>query len=176
MIYNYSIIFFFSTSLILSSCATERAITDFDQWDGDRNRTINQNEFISSYSASGFFRKWTNADAMNYQELYDKLFEGIDSNHDHFISKNELHERSRKTYLNTTDTVFIDYDRNFDQNINYDEFVNHLNSNQIALLWDTSSDKRIDERELAERMFSYCDLNSNRRVEELEFYIWEVNR
>jgi len=166
----------FSASLIIFSCATQKAITSFDQWDNDLNGSINHHEFISSYAASGFIRKWTGNDAMNYQELYDKLFQGIDSNHNYFINKNELHARSRRTYLDTTDTVFIDYDKNSDQNINHEEFVNHLISNQTALMWDTSTDDRIDEQELAERMFGFCDLNSNKQVEELEFYIWEVNR
>ena len=162
--------------LLMSSCSAPHILLNFWDWDMDKNHQVDKAEFISGYAQSGFLLKWTKGERLSYLEFNDGVFKSLDINNDLAISPREFHIRHKQIYLGPRAGEFNDWDTNEDTIIHYHEFTNRINQLNLARSCDTSSDEQISRDELVIALFNIADLDNDKRLDELEFNIWEVNR
>ncbi|HEY3405424.1 MAG TPA: hypothetical protein VGK59_18705 [Ohtaekwangia sp.] len=164
-------------TILLLSCATSRStLMLYGDWDGNHDRFLDQQEFVNTYVRTDYFSKWSYGNSATYPELFDGVFASLDANKDHQLSQPELDEKIKPFFFNMYRNTFADWDTDHSGSVSQSEFSKLAAASNLSSLWDTDGDKSISRTELALGMFYLGDTDNDRKLNELEFNIWNVNR
>jgi hypothetical protein len=161
---------------LVVSCGAPTLTYNYQDWDADENKGIDQSEFVAAYVQNHAFKNWSSTPLLDSADFLNDIFTVTDSNVDNQISPYEFDTQLNKFYIATGHQKFKDWDGNNDATLHRDEFMSAIKQTNLLSLWDPSCDGRIDELEMANGMFYYADMNKNQRVDELEYNIWKVSR
>jgi Ca2+-binding EF-hand superfamily protein len=158
-------------------CSSPQVYSSYTNWDGDGNRLVDRYEFTRGYMQSDYFKKWTEGNlSMNYNELYNKIFNNLDSDNDNLLSMSEFNSRINHFYFQMFNGNFSQWDHDANSLVDRNEFIEQAGKTKLGSIWDTSDDRTITEREMAGGMFYICDADNNGRIDSLEFNTWADSR
>jgi len=163
--------------LLLASCAAPKPYLSFLDWDANHTGSIERQEFVQTYTAQGYFKKWSSKKrSISYAEMQRRIFTSLDRDKNLQLDKAEFDGKIEPFYFRLFHNRFENWDDSCDGSISQAEFGKHIASSSLWSIWDTNSDKVISELEMAGGMFYVCDFNGDTRVANLEFEKWRVNR
>jgi Ca2+-binding EF-hand superfamily protein len=148
----------------------------FEGWDNDRNVRLDLQEFMIGYTRAEFFNRWQVKSGVTSDSSFMlKTFTHLDRNDNGTLDPTEFN--SRRVLWSFQGALKLgQWDRNQDNLIGLDEFMQNSKSEKLVLNFDLNVDGSITEAEMAEGMFAVCDKNSDNSVGPKEFYVWEVYR
>ena len=167
----------FFGAIVLCGCSTVLQVPSYTNWDGDENNSLDRYEFTTGYSRSKFFTKWAGHNfSLSTGEFADQIFQALDSDQDKKLSIAEFDGQIDKYYFGMFNETFSSWDDNSNASIERGEFKSHAAKTEIARMWDTSGDNQITEREMADGMFYWCDVDRSGMIDPIEFNVWTANR
>ena len=164
-------------SFVVSSCAARKSYLSFADWDSNRTGSIERPEFVQTYTAQDYFKKWSpDKSSIGYAEMQRRLFTSLDRNKDVKLDRTEFDQKINRFYFGLFHDHFDAWDDSHDGSISQQEFDKHVSSSNLSAIWDANGDKAISEQEMAGGMFHVCDFNGDMRIANIEFEKWRVNR
>jgi len=154
-------------TLLFFSCNREKNLT-FEDWDRDNNNTIEPTEFTDTFMKN-YYDDWNSTDNeyLDDEDFHKVTYTLWDTNDDNILSPKEYtvgykyHDKHMKE-----DYKFVDVDEN--DSITYEEYKNSITDNYYAD-WDTNSDGKINNEELALGVFNNWDTNDDLRLDKVEY-------
>jgi Ca2+-binding EF-hand superfamily protein len=167
-----------SISYLAASCASvNKTYEAYTDWDTNNDQKIGRSEFVEAYLDQGYFDRWgAGAGSIAYDELFVEAFESIDTDRDENLSLVEFSSQIKLFYFGLFSESFDRWDDDSNASISKSEFTRHVAMTNLVSLWDTDSNRRITEREMAGGMFYICDADSNGSIDQTELNTWKRNR
>lgn len=164
-------------AIFVCACATSKpAVLMYGDWDSNRDGGLDQQEFVNTYVRTDYFSKWSQGSSASYAELFDGVFTSLDADKNNELSQREIDEKIKPYFFNMYRNAFADWDTDRNGTVTKSEFINVAARSNLPTLWDANGDKSISRHELALGMFYLGDTNNDRKMDELEFNVWKVNR
>jgi Ca2+-binding EF-hand superfamily protein len=167
------------TLIFLSvGCATvPKTFSSFSDWDSNKDQNIDRREFVKGYITQDYFNKWSaRGYSISYPKFFEETFTTVDWDKNAKLSKAEFDFMVKKFYFGMSTDQFNDWDVDSSGSISYDEFDKRIVDTSLASLWDSNSDKQLENREIAGGMFYLCDKDNNGIVTEIELDTWKSTR
>ena len=162
-------------SIALVECATVRKYPNYTNWDLNGDSMLNRYEFLTGYTKSNYFLRWGGG-KLAANDFIRQIFNAMDHNKDTRLTCEEFHSKVDYYFHSSFNNIFYDWDDNRDNVLVVAEFEHLASQTELTSHWDTTSDNKLSEREIAVGMFYLSDVDHNKSVDLLEFNIWKVNR
>jgi Ca2+-binding EF-hand superfamily protein len=168
------------TGLLMMTCATattSKLNTSYEDWDTNKDGGLQRNEFVDGYTDSNYFHVWSNrGSSISYNEFLTHAFNFLDRNRNGKIERVEFDGQINGFYFGTQQNILKQWDKNSNDQIENEEFIEQCKISQLASLWDNDGDKSISEREMASGMYDLCNTNNDSKIDQQEFDQWRAKR
>lgn len=145
-------------------------VTDFNDWDANRDGMTDRQEFNDSFADSYSAWDMNNDGNIDDREFYETTYTRLDEDGDGNLDQAEWESGYENVYGDYADVdAYDNFDADGDRRVTADEYYDGMAETDFYTSYDTNQDGSIDEDELSTGVFDRMDENRDGSIDQNEY-------